>query len=668
MYTAIVLVAASAVVNGMTTISGEVVDTTGTPVAARVFLEPGLGGALREVKCDAGGGFRFDDVPAGDAGVFAHAAGLAFGGRHLNIPADNTPVSVKLILAESADVSGKVVDPENRPVEGARILRVALLSGDKVGIPLAKLVEYGFKEPVSGEDGAFHVPDLPRGGTVALKIGHPRFAQEGVTDVEVEGRNLRVVMYPGVIVEGSVRSRGSKMPVTNANVIVRSAQRPYHTAVAKTDNSGGFVMRLKPGVYLYQAAGAAYHTPGWRKLTITGRKHIEKVDLFVAGVGTITGKVCDAVTGDPVAGAKLVLETQGNVADIVRTGSNGMFKLSATEGENIVRLHAAAGYRKPETSAVRVDVVESKQLELPTFWLAPIPEYTVLVQNGQGEPADNAVVQILRPRQFGLRETDDTGRVYISVASLPPDRRIVGTAETVDGRQGALFAVDADSKDEHVARLFEFASVSGQVVDEEGRFVEGAIVGGVFADKSIEDALLLWRTVSRPDGSFRWRGIVPHVPQKCVATTGDEHTGASQSFNLEPSAELDVGNVVLPDAVQKKSMYGESLRWYREELLSENAPGKEAQKGKAAIVIYCRDEHAPVVVEGLETAQRFAGDSSWLCAVMVQGNYEGAEDGPAVYRGTNPGTATTYVVGSDDKVVLETFGLPPLWSLASFGR
>jgi len=94
---------------GMTTITGRVTDYQDQPVAAaRVFAEPGIGGALLETQTSPEGRFVLTEVAPGEVGIFAIAPGFGFGGKHLNLVAGNEQIEVTITLSPAARISGHV--------------------------------------------------------------------------------------------------------------------------------------------------------------------------------------------------------------------------------------------------------------------------------------------------------------------------------------------------------------------------------------------------------------------------------------------------------------------------------------------------------------------------------------------------------------------------------
>ena len=651
------VLALGAVVAGVSSLSGHVVDGAGSPVAgARVFTETGLGAVLLETVASPDGAWRFEGLGSGQTGVFAISDGLAFGGQTVTAGGDVSGQTIR--LENAASLHGKVVDARGRPIQGARVTRVALLGAAKVGIPLAKLRAFGFDEPVSDEEGRFVIPRLPEGGTVALKIAHPAYAQEAVSGVAVGG-TVEVTLHEGVFVEGDVLSREGHLPVVDVTVMVRNAQPPHDTVVTKTDVTGAFAMRLKPGVYSCQAVTSQVRSPGWQGLTVTGEGPVPRLRLHVAGVGRIRGKLCDAVTGEPISGAKVRLDTEGHMAAVARSAPSGEFVLSAMAGDNVVRLDSAPGYRAPEQPALRVQVAEGGERALPTFWLAPIPTHLVRVIDPHERPAPGVGVTVLWPQQFGWRRTDPEGRVRLEFASLPPNGAIVGLAEHTTQPLGALFALERDDPEEALVKLFPLGAVRGRVVDPKGMPVEGAVVAGLLG----KDGLPVWRTTTGTDGTFMWPAVVPNVEHHCVVSMGQAEPRPAGAFSVEPAGQKDLGDLVFEGRGGGASWRGKTLLWHRNRLLAGTLPGRRERKGRPAVVAYCQPDEAAMVIEGLVAAHKLVADERLLLAVVVNGG-TAAEGAPIpVLSGQAPATATTYLVGGDGKVVLETFGLPPLVTL-----
>lgn len=654
---------AFAAANG-TVLSGQVLDAAGTPVAsARVFLERGISGTLRETQTSADGKFTFQEVVPGPAGVFAVANGFAFMGRHLNVGFNEEIPPVEIRLRQPATIGGQVTAKKGGPVAGARITRVALLEAEKVSIPLTKLQAFGYPEPKTDANGRFIIEHLPEGGQVALKIGHPDFAQEGVERVAVGDANVRITLSPGVLTEGTVVQRQRQVALAGAEVLIQNAQPPHDSIVTTTDSRGRFVARLKPGKYLCQASSSGFRTPGWVSIEVPEGAPMGSVELPVAATGFVRGVLKDAVTEKPIAGARISLETQGRPAAATRTGATGEFRIEAAAGENVIRLEAAPGYFPPEVNTIGVAVAESQEAVLPALWLAPLPEFEVEVLDEHLAPAPGVAVRLLRPYQFGVFVTDSTGRVRIKVSVVPPGGRLIGVAEHPSQALGAVFALTRKDTQGARVQLLPLSHVHGRVVNAENRGLEGAIVGAFFPGETPEEELLLWRCVTRADGIFEWDAVVPGLPQRILARAGVSATGQSQTFNSAPHSENDLGGIVVNGGQGRTSLFGQTLSWAENELLAGTVPGAESRAGRATLLMYCEADEAAPAAEGLAQLLHLAGVERFNAALIVNGFFRKEGLPFPVLRGNAPGAARTYLLDRSGKVAIETFGLPPLRAL-----
>lgn len=647
-------------------LSGHVVDPQGKPVAgARVFAEPGLAGALIETAADAQGAWRLDNLPAASPlGVFALADGFAFGGVSINAASDAT-ADIAIQLGTPSSLSGRVVNSKKDPVAGARITRVGLVGTAKVGIPTAKLKPFGIAEPVTDADGRFSIDRLPAGTPLAIKVAHADYAQEAADGISAGGTDVKVTLNPGVLLEGDVLARDSKAAVGDASVIIRNTQPPYDTAVTRSNSMGHFALRLKPGVYVYQASTASLQSPGWQRLTLTGQEPEAHSAIYMARVGRIRGKVCDAVSSKPVAGAKLSLESQGNAASVTLTGADGTFSIQAVEGESILRLDSAPGYRPPEQPSLKIQIVAEKELALPEFWVAPLPTYTVEVVDANLKPVPGAIVSVLRPLQFGWRETDAQGRVTIQFTSLPSDGIVVGMVEHAAQPLGAVFALKQENANPARVELFPLGTVHGRVVAANAKPVPGCVVAGLLGD----GGLPLWRTVSDGKGAFAWNGVVSKLPQRVIAGEEQPAPGAGVPVTIETSESKDVGDVAGPEGLVRTSLLGAPLAWYDNHLVSGTLPDRKTRRTQPMVVVYCSAADAPIAIESFTVAYRLFASRGVGFAVVVDGTPPDSANAPfPILSGRPAGTATTYLTGGEGTVVLETFGMPPLRALQDLVR
>ena len=637
-------------------ISGTIVDNVGNPVPdARVFVEPGIEGAVIEGTVSANGVFEVLGDFYGSAGVFAIAPRFGFGGVHLNVASGDDPANIRISLLPAAAVRGKVTDTDGDMVSGARLNSIAITAPVKVGIPLSKLTAYGVSLPETDASGNFSIGFVPEGATLALKIDHPMYAQEAVTEISAGDTKVHVVLHRGVMVRGEVTIRGSDAVVSGAVVTARNAQPPHDTAFTASDRSGVFSLRLKPGVYLFQAFATGRISPGLKRVDISGQLPEQNLKLSLSQTSAITGTINDAKSGDPIAGVRVLLETQGQPAGAARTGADGRFKLNAAAGDNLLIFDAVPGYLPPDTKALRVNAPGGETLKLPGLWLAPIPAFKLRVFDRDGEtPVSHAFISLLRPKQFGWQQTDADGRVTLRFSNLPEDNRVIGLVEHPAKAAGALFALDRRNAEDGTVALLPFAQVTGQVENEQNEGVAGATVGALFADDALPGAVPLWRCVTDGDGEFYWPAVLPGVPQRCLASVGSINEAAVMDINPAPKEKMDVGTISLSGAV---SVVREGEAHWPE---LTHCCGPVATSGKSSVVLLCcTPAEAAVYIQAATTMQTQLSSFNTEVVVAVSGVYICSDAAVPVYTG-NVMPQATCVYDANDTLRLRVMGLPPI--------
>lgn len=649
---------------GATTIEGRVVGPNGQPIPhAQVFLEPGLGGVLLDVAASESGEYAFSDVRPGTAGLFAVAPGFGFGGQSLNIAVDDVIPPITIALQTATTLRGTVVGPKDTPVAGARITRFLVKGGHKVGIPLAKLRQFGYSEPSTDAAGKFILDAVPDGARIDLKVGHPNFAQEGYVDAVAGGPEVRVVMNPGVLVEGEVVSRSTQVAIAQAAVLIQNAQPPHDTSTASSSLNGKFSLRLKPGVYMYQAQSVDMRSAGWERLTITGERPVEHVRLAVAGFGIIRGNVRDAVSGNPIRDVRITLNTNGADGSVVRSGPGGDFQFTAGEGENTIRIDATPGYFPPDTQHMKVVIAEGNDVELPGMWLRPLPAYQIQVVRGDGTPVPGALVTLLRPMQLGWYVADASGLATLHLQNFPETGALLGRVEDPSSNGAALFTLEKSQNAPGTVQLFEPGTVEGRIVNARGRGVAGVAVGAFFPGESAADAVMLWQTFSDKSGAFRWNAVVPGVPQRLAARAGAEASGESATFNLSPAELKSLGDITVEGAKDSPTRRESPLKWYEWHLLCGTLPPAEICTTSPAMLIHVSTANLPAIMESVTQVKNTLNMPDLVVALIAETAPDCGDNALPVLSGKPEGGVTTLLVDRQGTVILETSGLPPVAAL-----
>jgi Carboxypeptidase regulatory-like domain len=638
---------------GDSSISGRVLDAQQRPLpSAQVFLEQGITGTIAHTQTNAEGEYLFEGLKPGLTGVFAVADGTAFDGFSVPLAPEDRHVAPTIVLGRAGSIIGTVAAGKGKAVANANITRMLLVKS-RVSIPFSKLSAYGFSAPRSNTQGKFTVSRVPLDTPIALKIAHPSYAQEAVGGLKASQKSVTISLQSGILITGKVFARGSESPVPNATIRFENINPPKDTALTRSGADGSYGVRLKPGDYLYEAIGRSYRSPVKLRLPVTGEHPAMDVSLYVAGTGRLSGQVMDAVTGEPVPNARVLLKFGGTPSAMGRTGASGNYTLDGIAGENMVQFISAPGYLPPANPSMSFQLTPRQDTEVPTFWLMPIPVYTLEVIDDAQQPVADAIVSVLRPRQWGWRTTDNNGLAEMSFASLPVDGRIIGIVEHPQQPLGALFSIPKDRAKDAIVQMGRMTSVRGIVETEAGASLEGVSVQVYLADDTLDEPVLLRQTLSRSDGTFMLEGIPLDIPL-IYGTDGAfpplVHT-ATAPYSAVPPPLLATSDQA------GDSMAGKSINWRG---MAHTSGPPLPSTGAPIIAVFIAESGAAAALESLAEMKRHLNRPDWAAVLVVDGIFAAENDDVSIFQGERPGSAMTYVLGKTGSVIFETNLMPPM--------
>ena len=530
--------------------------------------------------------------------------------------------------SSSLVVEGRVVTgtaPDLRPVRRARVSLAADGSGTK-----PRMVDTDAK-------GAYRFVNVAS-AKYRLSMAKPGFVSATIDSAPSGGT---VIMVRAGAIEGTVLdTAGDPFPA----VVLRALQvlgpgKTIMTASARTDDLGRYrIHSLPPGDYVIEAnAAEAVQSqllmPGEKRgapprsfypaadaietakpITVAEGREVNSIDLRLArpepvadpaappppprpdatGTARIAGRVTDAVSGKPVAGARLLLVPLDGVAltNWKRADAQGRFEYAQLQARRY-RLTASAdrllqmeyGQKRPGEPGIAIQVRDGEDFKADVA----LPRGSAiegLLFDEFGDPASDVTVRVAR-KQFAAGRhrlvplerrdqqavSDDRGRYRIS--NLDPGEYYVTAlsgvyvTETAAGGfaptyypgtpdAGAATPISVSVGADAASATFALSPartvrLSGRMVDVEGRPITGR--GGVMlftrdslkrpefhiARGSIDpDGSFMLRNV--PEGSYTLQGFAPPPP----GYKGPMNIGA-MPFGATPVSvgDADVDNVVL---------------------------------------------------------------------------------------------------------------------------
>lgn len=345
------------------TITGVVTDGTGPVAGASVRLQKGGGrmgpqermmmqmiGLPRGgdvVQTDETGRFIFEALAAGEFRLNAEMVGYSDSPEEAVILSEGGTLDLTLVIDPGAVLSGRVMDDRGIAVEGATVRVIEEAGTDDEMIQAQLFLGGALRSARTDFDGSYEIPGLSSGGytLVAEKRGFARSVERGVY-VDA-GTTQYFTLLPSAGLVGQVVDRATGDPVRDFDLSVTPRERDmsFGGAQEPVSSAEGVFERedLSPGTYDVSIRAAGFSGVSMEVELRPGIVEEELIELERAA--WIEGVVLDALTGDPVSGARVKIELPavegedpasmesimrdftGSVADMSR--GDGRFELDA---------------------------------------------------------------------------------------------------------------------------------------------------------------------------------------------------------------------------------------------------------------------------------------------------------------------------------------------------
>jgi protocatechuate 3,4-dioxygenase beta subunit len=274
-----------------------------------------LRGDDRQTTRSEHGEALFSPIIKGFYRVEASAPGLAPATQQIRVTGETR---ARLVLLPGASVSGRVVDEQNKPVAGARVVYVS--NGQLFAAP-----DWRLDAVVTGSDGSWRFAALAAGSYrfLASDADHATGTSALVAvDGATEKTGVAIALPPGAVVRGRVVDTG-KQPVAGARVQVGLEQRGRGQRQvprqAYSDAQGEFVVRGLPRDHL--VVSAQHEKGASNPISIDATSGEAKdVAITLDLTAIIAGTVVDDA-GEPIEGAQVTAASAMRGSGFVESGT-----------------------------------------------------------------------------------------------------------------------------------------------------------------------------------------------------------------------------------------------------------------------------------------------------------------------------------------------------------
>jgi hypothetical protein len=449
-------------------------------------------------RCRSGAEGRFRiDVPAEVArsqepvpvALWAHRPGTRAAWRRLDWVVPGLEEAVRLVLGAAAGTTVRVLGPDGRPVDHARLAVVALAH-----LPVPTELA-GRLAARTDRDGKAVIPGFAAGEIAAVRVESPRFGtQRGSPSRPDAGGTRTLTLEPAGRVAGRLVGDDGR-PVTG--LVVRATSYPegldlggmVGMAEVASDDQGRFdILALAAGRLVLTLGFRPGEPPAFRgqppvhRVVEEGRT--TNVEVALRHAVLVQGVVRERGTGAPIPGVRPALNpARGGDASAV-TDTEGRFAGFLLGDQPYAFL-----YSTPRPYFIPADAPESGHLlppEATEYTLPPIEldrgaAVRGAVVDEAGRPVAGALVRASWEPAGGLLQsltTQTDGRGEFRLEGVDPLTDLRLTASFRGASTGAPARARADAGRPVTLRISPANTVplAGRVVDAAGRPIEGASV------------------------------------------------------------------------------------------------------------------------------------------------------------------------------------------------
>ena len=541
------------VVNDPGVVAGVVVDQTGSPLRAVVWLRTRVDDKSRfeSTTTNGKGEFRFAGVAPTNVTLTAVSRGRSFSGMHDRLHEGRSLHNLKLVATSAETLRFSVTDEAGDGVEGAELSWIFWKTPDtgRFWLPLEVLDREKIPRPKSDASGLIEVPGIPQDAQCNLLVKHPEYAQslvEGVSPAEEPGK---VVLVPGNLITVRAVEAETGRPASDATVSIHGSPKSANVSREPVDHNGEFKIQVPKSDrrLTIRVNHPERVADRWASLGGAGDRYPYEFKLF--GKGKVRGRVVDAATGRPQAGVRIKM-TNRAVRQVIGYGASdaeGAYEMSGPAGNMELSVLSGNGFFEESRRGVDVTMVSGETVVAPDLASKPLPTIRGIVMASDGRPLANALVS---NRNEGSHLTGADGRFEFQPQRKEFHYQITANHMTERFSSGVVLSFDEAVSGKEVRIQVEPESeIRGRIVDARGGPLAGvrlelsAVI--YFGPKGQVGRIVMESrmaaTVTDKQGQYRFVGLSRHL--KYLVTVGDPFSRSrprSEEIELnQPVVNLD---------------------------------------------------------------------------------------------------------------------------------
>ncbi len=513
---------------------------------------PGGAGARHLAKTGADGRFEIRGMTPGDHAVSVRKTGFATERFDpVKVPEDGSPQPLAVTLAPGALISGTVRQKSGTPAEGWSV--VASAAGTSALGPRA----LGALQP-TGSDGFFLLDGLKAGQVYDLQLFGGRGIGPIRKGVAAPAENVEILVAGTGRIAGRAVDAKDGRPLTAYTVayepertgggglfrIVNRAAGRQVTGIGEkhevSSDDGTFLLEdVPPGTWSVVVEAKGYQTARAGNVVVEEGGTAQNVEVKASLGARLTGRVLDALSGQPVPGATVTPGATGpaggplaalaaDVSESLTTDADGSFVL-----EGIAPGKVPLTVTHPDYSDVHqtVDAKEGSSTAEIRMTAGGGLGGVVYSDAGQPLPGADVVLQAAGDTGFGRALAGGSSAVTDGAGHFRFDHLTAGRyslSASLRSQTSAPLTVvlaDGQSRDDAVLQIAAGATLQGVVSGIPDSWKNGMTVTASGADS--------WAgsTKTGADGSFQFTGVPPGTVT--LRGTAGDFAGSSRSVTKQ---------------------------------------------------------------------------------------------------------------------------------------
>lgn len=542
------------------TIQGEVASTDGPIAGAKVFLFREQMVGQSETGVD--GKFKIELDSDAAVNVFVFAAGRVSHVQTLAPKQQAAPKAPSLeftLAKEKKAFGGRIIDYQGMGVADAK-LRISTLVHNGETIAFASNLEIEHLETVTDKNGAFQFAGIQSAMVASINVTGDDIASATLNAGSFT-REIVLVAGPCRSVKCQVVDRVSGKPIPNVRggasqvVLGFQAVQPFQSPAVYSDANGEFELKglpaFQPVNVVAEPTGDKPYLRSMKQVPIENGFDVTQVRLELEPAVWSVCKVREFGSDGPAVAEVFYFPTPENEKNQTFvesflvggqrlagkiTDSDGVAKIAALPGPGAIAI-AAAGFPANEsvnklTEEQRAMLFQVAQRDDFTAieWIDPKTlddkiEFDFLVSKGrsidiavsekQVSPNDHLVVH--RAKSKTSRAEHVTGAKFSAQQFQPGETRVV-LIQAPQKKMGAAVEIKAEADSPLSVELRPTGSLTGQIVDSDGRLQQGLVVEIAVAGSDVEDNFYdVMRIITDANGRYNAQSLIADLEYRISA-------------------------------------------------------------------------------------------------------------------------------------------------------